>query len=48
MELMDLLEIDIQLLEDELMWEVFQNDMQEILLDLIFREQEVIVLCFGF
>lgn len=47
-ELMDLLETDTQSPEDELMREALQNDMQEILLDLTPREQEVIALRFGF
>jgi RNA polymerase nonessential primary-like sigma factor len=45
---MDLLETDTQSPEDELMREALQNDMQEILLDLTPREQEVIALRFGF
>ncbi|MBE9241764.1 RNA polymerase sigma factor SigC [Synechocystis salina] len=47
-ELMDLLETDTQSPEDELMREALQSDMQEILLDLTPREQEVIALRFGF
>lgn len=47
-ELMDLLETDTQSPEDELMREALQSDVQEILLDLTAREQEVIALRFGF
>lgn len=47
-ELLDLLETDIQSPEDELMREALQSDVQEILLDLTAREQEVIALRFGF
>ena len=47
-ELLDLLETDTQSPEDELMREALQSDVQEILLDLTAREQEVIALRFGF
>jgi RNA polymerase nonessential primary-like sigma factor len=47
-ELLDLLETDAQSPEDQLIRESLQKDVQQILLDLTSREQEVIALRYGF
>ncbi|MEY2984391.1 MAG: polymerase sigma factor, partial [Cyanobacteriota bacterium] len=47
-ELLDLLETDDPSPEDRLVRESLQNDVQQILLDLTDREQEVITLRYGF
>ncbi len=47
-ELLDLLETDAQSPEDRLIRESLQKDVQQILLDLTSREQEVIALRYGF